>query len=199
MMKKQITLAILFLSLVFTAVAQRKEGEEKGFRADNLFTGGSVSLGFSNNSVLLGASPIFGDNVTNWLDAGIVVNYNYSSYRNVYDYQDKLRQKTYGGGGFLKIYPAHFLFAQAQFEHNWITQKYIYSGGNMTEKTNADANSFLLGAGYSTGRMPKGNIFFSLSVLFDVMNDDYSPYKNSAGQTIPIIRGSIQVPLFQKR
>ena len=59
---------------------------------ETLFTGGSVSLAFYNNTFLIGASPVFGSSVTNWLDAGLVVNYNYTSYRDYQVFDDRLRQ-----------------------------------------------------------------------------------------------------------
>lgn len=196
--------AVLFASCITTAaMAQEKEVEDRGgFRKENLFTGGSISLGFSNNSFQAGASPFFGYSIAPWIDAGITVNYNYVSYRDVYitGSDDKLRRSTYGGGAFTRIYPVRFLFLQGQFEHNFITQKYIPGNGGTTQKDKVEANSLLLGAGFASGRYPgSGQAFFYLSVLFDVLNNEYSPYKRSDGSILPIIRGGVQVPLFQGR
>ena len=129
-MMKRIIASLLLTTILSVHLFAQKEKEEeevkKGFNKENLFTGGTVSLGFYNNTFLIGASPVFGYSLTNWLDAGIVVNYNYSSYR---DYNGvlnaKLRQNVFGGGGFIKLYPVRFLFAQAQIEHNFIRQKYM--------------------------------------------------------------------------
>ncbi|MBK5272947.1 MAG: hypothetical protein JJE22_18255, partial [Bacteroidia bacterium] len=97
---------------------------------------------------------------------------------------------------FTKLYPVRFLFAQAQFEHNFIKQKYIPNiGSQQIYKT--DVNSFLIGGGYTTARYAgSGQPFFYLAVLFDVSNNINSPYTDGNGRTIPIIRGGIQVPLF---
>ena len=201
-MSKKLT-AILLVSFLSVSVFAQKEKEEeetkKGFNKENLFTGGTVSLGFYNNTFLIGASPIFGYSLTNWLDAGVVVNYNYSSYR---DYNGllnaKLRQNVFGGGGFVKIYPVRFLFAQAQVEHNFISQKYIPPSRTPVDKAKADAGSFLIGGGYTQGRMGRGGgPFYYLSVLFDVSNNVNSPYTDGYGRTIPIINGGLQIPLFQ--
>jgi hypothetical protein len=199
--KKIILSAGLLLLITFSLFAQKKEKDEKqetSFK-ENLFTGGSVSLAFYNNTFLIGGSPVLGYSVTNWLDLGIVVNYNYSSYR---DYNNllnaKLRQYVYGGGGFIRLYPVRFLFAQAQVEHNYIKQKYTPPAGSPVEKVKADAGSFLVGGGYTTGRYGRGGgPFYYLSILFDVSNKLFSPYTDSQGRTIPIIRGGIQIPLFQ--
>jgi hypothetical protein len=201
-MKKRLvtlcSLCFLISSLFAQDKKDEKEEKEKGFKKENLFTGGSVSLAFYNNTFLIGASPVFGYSLGNWGDAGIVVNYNYTSYRDYYSvYNDKLRQSVYGGGVFVKLYPVRFLFAQAQVEHNFIKQKFIPEVG-ATQTYKVDGNSFLIGGGYTTGRFGKGGPpFFYLAVLFDVSGNTNSPYTDSYGRTIPIIRGGIQVPLFQ--
>ena len=198
-MKKLLISSLSFCIAVCSLHAQReKEEEEKGFKMENLFTGGSVSLAFYNNTFLVGASPVFGYSITKWADAGIVVNYYYTSYRDYnFVFNDKVRQKVYGGGTFIKFYPVRFLFAQAQFEHNFINQKYIPNFGT-TQTYKTDANSFLVGGGYTTGRYgPGGDMFYYLAVLFDISGNVYSPYTDAHGRSIPIIRGGIQIPLFQ--
>lgn len=179
---------------------EKKEGssEKRKFK-ENLFTGGTVSLSFFNNIFLIGGNPQFGVSPTNFMDVGIVVNYNYTSFRDYSVINDKLRQKDYGGGGFLRLYPVRFLFVQGQLEHNWLTQKYIPPApSSAIEKRNYTSNSFLIGGGYTTGREGRGGRpFYYLSVMFDVMKELYSPYTDNYGRTIPIVRGGIQIPLFQ--
>lgn len=198
-MKKIITALFIFSLTATPLFAQKeKDEEDKGFKMENLFTGGSVSLAFYNNTFLIGASPVFGYSISKWLDAGIVVNYNYTSYRDVSFFDDRLRQKVYGGGTFVKLYPVRFLFAQAQFEHNFIKQKYIPPNNGAISTALDDANSFLIGGGYTTGRYGRGGEpFYYLAVLFDVSGNKNSPYTDAYGRTIPIIRGGLQIPLFQ--
>lgn len=199
------TLVVILFSVFIThaAMSQEEEVEDRGFKKENLFTGGSISLGFSSNTFQVGASPFFGYSIAPWVDAGITVNYNYVSYRDVYitGSNDKLRRSTYGGGAFTRIYPIRFIFLQGQFEHNFITQKYIPgNNGSPSEKDKVEANSLLLGAGLASGRYPNnGQPFFYLSVLFDVLDNEYSPYTRTGGGVMPIIRGGVQVPLFQGR
>lgn len=199
-MKKNI-LILFILALATTSLFAQKEKDEeekKGFNKENLFIGGSVSLAFYNNTFLIGASPVFGYSIAKWVDAGIVVNYNYTSYRDYnFVFNDKLHQKVYGGGAFIKLYPVRFLFAQAQFEHNFINQKLIPNTGN-TQIYKIDASSMLVGGGYTTGRYGRGGEpFYYLAVLFDVSGNKDSPYTDAYGRSIPIIRGGIQIPLFQ--
>jgi hypothetical protein len=200
MIMKKLILSLLLIGSATTFLqAQYKEEEEdkKSFK-ENLFTGGSVSFAFYNNTFLIGASPVFGYSLANWADAGVVVNYNYTSYRDYnFVYNDKLRQTVYGGGAFVKLYPVRFLFAQAQFEHNVIKQKFIPNNGT-TENYKISGNSMLVGGGYTSGRYGKGGApFYYLAILFDVSGNTNSPYTDSNGRIIPIIRGGIQVPLFQ--
>ena len=157
-MKKAIlTLFVLALTAgSLFAQKEKDEEEKKGFNKENLFTGGSVSLAFYNNTFLIGASPVFGYSFTKWAEAGIVVNYNYTAYRDVYLFDDKLHQTVYGGGSFVKLYPIRFLFATAQYEHNFMRQKYIPPNNGISSTSKDEANSFLIGGGYTTGRFGRG-------------------------------------------
>ena len=208
-MKKTFLLLFVVVNLTIQLAAQKEkkparttedvqsDGEKVPFK-ENLFTGGTISLAFYNNTFLVGGSPVFGCSVTNWIDLGIVVNYNYTSYRDYnFVFNDKVRQSVYGGGVFTKIYPIRFLFVQAQVEHNFIRQKFIPNVGTPQTIKN-DATSYLIGGGYTTGRSGRGGQpFYYLAVLFDISNDVNSPYTDAYGRTIPIIRGGLQVPLFQ--
>ncbi|MEO8404955.1 MAG: hypothetical protein ABI480_10175 [Chitinophagaceae bacterium] len=199
MKKTWLTAAFLMLA-VSSLLAQDEEDKEstkKPFK-EHLFTGGSIALGFSNNSFLVGGSPMLGYSLTKWADIGAVGNYNYTSYHDVSQSNDKLRQSVYGGGGFIKLYPVHFLFAQAQFEHNSVREKYLPPNGGTPESNTIGVNSFLVGAGYTTGRDPEfKRPFFYLSILFDVSGNEFSPYTSSDGNVIPVLKAGIQVPLFQ--
>jgi hypothetical protein len=149
---------ILLLSFItFSVVSQaqnNKDDESKGFQKERLFTGGSVNVGFSNYQTILGVTPQFGYNVTDWLDAGITFNFNYSSIRDYNIPRDKLRQTVYGPGAFVRLFPVRFLFASAQYEYNMINLKYIPApnSGYSGDKYSLNANSFLVGGGFSCWR-----------------------------------------------
>jgi hypothetical protein len=207
-MKKIILTSLCLLSILSFVVAQdeEKEKEKKPFK-EHLFTGGSISLAFYNNVFLAGINPVFGYSIGKWADAGVAVNYIYTSYKNYY-YLDDLHESVYGGGVFAKVYPIRSIFLQGQFEHNFTTQKYLYSNGNPADKLTGEANSLLVGGGYTTGRFPdEGRPFFYVAVLFDVLKQANSPYVsyatdqygNVVTQTMPIIRTGVQIPLFQGR
>ncbi|HEX6846545.1 MAG TPA: hypothetical protein VF144_06185 [Chitinophagaceae bacterium] len=199
-MKNKLAVFFFIASIIsLNTKAQYEEEKEKIPFKQNLFTGGTVSLGFYSNTFLIGASPIFGYSATNWADVGIVVNYNYTNYRDVYVFDDRIKQQNFGGGGFVKLYPVRFLFAQAQWEYNFLRLKYIPpNNSGLEQKDKSEASSFLVGGGYTTGRQGRGGApHYYLAILFDISNNIGSPYTDAYGRTIPIIRGGIQVPLFQ--
>lgn len=200
-MKNKLIVFFFIASLISlnTKAQYEEEEKEKVPFKQNLFTGGTISLAFYSNTFLIGASPVIGYSATNWADVGIVVNYNYTMYRDVYVFDDRIKQQNYGGGGFVKLYPVRFLFAQAQWEYNFLRLKYIPPNNSGLEQTDKlEASSFLVGGGYTTGRQGRGGApHYYLAILFDISNNPGSPYTDAYGRTIPIIRGGLQIPLFQ--
>jgi len=199
-MKSKLIIFVLIASIIsLNTRAQGDEEKEKIPFKQKLFTGGSIALAFYSNTFLVGASPVFGYSITNWADLGIVINYNYTVYRDYYVFDDRLKQQNYGGGGFVKLYPIRFLFATAQWEYNFLRLKYIPpNNSGIEQKDKAEASSFLVGGGYTTGRQGRGgNPHYYLAILFDISNNPGSPYTDAYGRTIPIIRGGVQIPLFQ--
>ena len=218
---KKIVIVFALISSFYAVQAQNEEkaGDEKkgGFKKENLFTGGGLTVSFSSYSTVLGASPVLGYSITKWLDAGIVFNFNYGSDRHatylvrnpnipndpgyyiVTD--DKVRQTVFGPGIFARVYPLKFLFVQVQGEHNFINQKIIYDNGSPSTKTSLSATSFLVGAGYCNGREGIGNLFYYVSIMADVARNRNSPYveetENGNINVLPIIRAGLQIPLFQ--
>lgn len=189
--------------------AQDEEEKEKGFKKENLFTGGSVTLSFFGGGNIIGANPIFGYKLANFADAGVVVNFITSTQRDYLEFDDKVKQTVYGGGLFTRLYPVNFLFLQGQFEHNFIKLRYIpSSSAYQPYKETKEANSFLVGGGYCQGRQPGSNTFYYVSILFDVIKDENSPYVDIAydqftGRTsvraVPLIRAGLNIGLFEGR
>src|SRR4030095_8944511 len=125
MKSKVIALLFIASAISFFAKAQdEKEEKKKGFKKENLFTGGSVTASFYNGVTVLGISPVFGYKIADWVDAGLVFNFNYTGVRDFKEFDDKLKQTVKGGGVFTRLYAVEFLFVQAQFERNYINQKY---------------------------------------------------------------------------
>lgn len=195
---KRSSIFVLLILIAFSVTAQGKSDGDKTPAYQNLFTGGSLNVAFFGNTLMLGGSPVIGYSLTNFLDAGVVVNYNYTRYRD-YDgiLNDRLQQYIYGGGAFARLYPLRFLFLQAQVERNTIQQRYLPANG-LAQRITVSAPSTLVGGGYCTGRQGRrGGLFYYLSIMFDIAEDLNSPYTDAYGRSIPIVRGGIQIPLFQ--
>lgn len=201
---KKALIASMLLVVFFNAVAQEEnKSEEKkgGFKKENLFVGGDLTLGFSNLYTALGINPYFGYSLNKYVDVAASFNFNYISQRDYFIYGDKVRQTLYGPGAFVRVYPLRFLFAQAQYEHNFIRQKYIpaNNSGYLPSTEHFDANSFLVGAGYAGGRSEDNKSFYYISISWDLIKDKNSPYVDGLGRGIPIIRAGYNIALFQGR
>ena len=199
-MKKVFFAAALFAtSIAVNAQGDEKETKSHSFKKENLFTGGSLTASFFSGGTVLGITPYFGYSVNRFIDIAAAVNVNYTSQRDYQVYGDKVRQTVYGPGAFVKLYPLKFLFAQAQYEHNFIKLKYFpaANSGYSAYTGNTDANSVLIGGGYCSGRQDIGDVYYFFSVLWDVTRVAESPYVDGLGRNFPIIRAGLQVPLFQ--
>jgi hypothetical protein len=199
---KNIGIVVLFTFFAINVCAQETETKTKKsfFKKENLFTGGSATVAFSSRSTSLGLSPYFGYSLNKYVDVAISGNINYTSIRDYSVINDKLRQTIYGPGAFIRLYPVSFLFAQAQYEHNFIKYKYIPAPNNTFANPiqKSDANSLLIGGGYCSGRGEENNTFYFVSVLWDVSRLPESPYVDYLQRSIPIIRAGFNIALFQK-
>ena len=210
---------MMHLYLAAQSEEQKKSEEpKKGFNKEKLFSGGGLTVSISNYGTVLGATPVFGYRIAKWLDAGILFNFIYASQRHVtyiysdnsiYYSDDKSKKMLYGPGAFLKIYPVNFIFLQAQGEMNFIRDKLIFASNTRYQTNGASsminkysAASFLVGGGYCQGREANGEMFYYVSLLFDIAKNFNSPYveqlSDGSVNVLPIIRAGIQIPLFNK-
>jgi hypothetical protein len=199
---KKILFTLLLAAFAATSFAQADEEEPERksfFRKENLFTGGNVSVSFFSGGTLLGLSPFFGYSVNKYVDVAASVNFNYITQRDYNEGGDKLRATFVGPGAFVRLFPVNFLFAQAQYEHNFIKLKYIPARNSVSyvaETRKIDASSVLLGGGYCSGRDGTRSSFFYVSVLWDVSKDANSPFIDRYDRAIPQIRSGFQIALF---
>lgn len=93
MKKVMLSFVLLSVGIIVNAQSQsedkKNDEKEKGFKKENLFTGGSIALAFYSGGSTLGASPVFGYRIANWVDAGVVVNYTHDSRRDYPYINDK--------------------------------------------------------------------------------------------------------------
>lgn len=177
------------------------EGPGTGFRKENLFLGGSLGLGFGSYDFNVGVSPELGYSLNNWLDAGVLVNFNYNSIRADpglnYNNNTRYRNFNYGGGVFARAYPLPFLFFTAQPEFNWVSsnQKDMSSGESFNYSANAP--SLLLGIGY--GQRVVGQGSFYIALMFDAISNVNSPYNDVNGHPLPVVRAGFDFYLHGKK
>lgn len=203
MHKKYFLVALLFCSLNLFA----QDDESVGFfKKENLFTGGTVNGGFGNSFTNLGIGPYIGYSLNKYIDFALNPSLNYTSQRDVGGIPGaRLRQTLYGPGAFVRLFPAKFLFAHAQYEFNMIRYRYLPAIGSplIEEKLKFDAHSFLVGGGISNGKdFPEQKSYYYFSILWDIANSPNSPYKDRQYNTtraIPIIRAGYNIALFQGR
>lgn len=204
-------MAVSLVMTVWTGFAQQHmpnrvntytdEGSGTGFKKENIFLGGSLGLGFGSYDFNVGLSPEIGYSLNKWLDAGVLVNFNYNSIRAdpgfVYNDNVRSRNFNYGGGAFVRAYPLPFLFLTAQPEYNWLSsnQKDMSSGESFTYKANAP--SLLLGVGY--GQRVVGEGSFYIALMFDAISNVNSPYNDVYGHPLPVIRAGFDFYLHGKR
>lgn len=201
-MKKIILIGLFVLSNTFTKAQSDSDNEENNhwFKKDHLFTGGGVTLNFFNTQFAVGATPVFGYRINKWIDAGLLVNFLYVRESNINNAGITGKQTVIGPGAFARIYPVNFLFVQGQYEQNFVNYKFLYPNNIPSDKIKFKPSSTLIGAGYCQGRENSDDVFFYLSVLFDIQKNEHSPYvqvnNNGGVQAVPIVRGGIQIPLF---
>lgn len=198
---KKYFFAISFILLALSSRAQ-SEGEENmhKFRKDNIFIGGAIGLGLGgwSGGFNIGANPEIGYTVATWMDAGISTNFNYYSFSA--DYNGGVRQRSfnYGGGVFVRLFPYRGFFIQILPEYNRINTNFKDFNSNGYElKLKQEAPSLLLGAGYSTRIIGQAN-FFS-AIMFDAGNNINSPYVDSYGKKLPILRTGFNFYLRAKK
>jgi hypothetical protein len=201
MQKKYFLIVLLISSLQVFAQDEESVGF---FKKENVFIGGTVNAGFGNTFTNLGIGPYIGYSFNKYVDFAINPSINYTTERDFSGIQgNRLRQTIYGPGTFVRVFPVKFLFVHAQYEFNFMRTKYMPFGTSSdigVEKYKYDAHSFLVGGGISNGKdFPNQKSYYYFSILWDVANSPFSPYKDNLDRSVPIIRAGYNIALFQRR
>jgi hypothetical protein len=174
-MRKIFGLIIIGLSLMQCNQAQNSEGG--GFDKSKLFIGGNLGLAFGY-ATIINVAPQVGYHFSPVFAAGVGLNYSYYSYD---DGSTNYFKETYlGMSVFGRVYPLQQFFIQVQPELNYVWGSGYFPSINPYEysKVNQFVPSLLLGGGAAipTG----GNGAFTISIMYDVIQNPLSPYFHQA-------------------
>ncbi len=199
-MTKVLLIILGLVAISFTSYAQDDEKSSHKFRRDNIFLGGSIGLGLGNGGFSTGANPEIGYSFSKWLDAGISTNFNYFAYRAEYNRGIRQRSFNYGGGVFARFYPFRGFFLQVLPEFNRINTNFkdLRAGNIGSEyQMRREDPSLLLGVGYGSRMIGKTNFFTVL--MIDAGTNTNSPYIDTYGAKLPILRTGFNFYLRPKR
>lgn len=140
------------------------------------YYGGNIGFNFWNDYFYLGVYPLVGYKVTPKLSLGAKIGYAYIS-DDRYEPFPALKTSNYGGSVFTRYRIIPQIYAHAEFAY-WSYEN-ISSFNNINNTYNTErvwVPYLLLGGGFSQNIGP--NVWLFAEVLFDVINDDNSPYES---------------------
>lgn len=167
------TLQFLFISACLFGFLQ-VQGQHSGFDKKKLSLGGNLQLSFSSYSTVIGGSPIISYNFTDRLIGGVGITYTYYQWKepNGFTYKDQM----WGGHVFGQFMLTESLFLASEFHSlNMKVPDYDPISEQVQEKRSF-VHLFYVGGGYRS--RIGGNSFVFASVLYDLIQDPYSPYSN---------------------
>jgi len=180
--------------------AKNKRQREKTDFLDHLVFGGGLSLSLGNYTAI-SVAPVIGYRITDNFSAGVGFGYQYlrikdylpvpSNTGGTNEWWD-LKANMFSTSAWARYIIWNNIFAHAEYEMNFMTFKgpgYDRSGsGNIVEvKERYQVPCLLLGGGYRTPIGDKASINFSL--LYDALQDVYSPYGNQPFIRIQFLMG----------
>ena len=175
-----------------------KQKKKKGYDPDKLVLGGGINLGYAGDYANFGISPKVGYKLNNYLVVGAGLGYQY--YKAPYDYyiNDKvayIHENIMSPSIWAKCPLFNFLVLSTDFEYDFINiRSYnpVYDQyGNLTYqkiKHNVSTPCWLVGGGIQ--QHLGGRTKALLEVMYDVLQTDYSPYRQQL-----VYRASIFVGL----
>jgi hypothetical protein len=204
MRNKFIYLILFALSNSFFLKAQEVVKTMPSMNVNPLFIGGNLVIGGGAGSFQLGLNPEIYKRVNDYVDIGAATNLFFQSFNpTISNGLPGISSRSFqlGVGGFSRIWPLEKFFIQVQPEYNYTWSRFKDRG---TEGVNAGASrsirfgaeSLLAGIGYGS-RSENGMTYFS--VMFDLLKNSNSPYRDSYNRAEPIIRAGFAFPIRSKR
>lgn len=180
--------------------SKKKKKAEETF-VQKLIIGGGIGLAFGDYTNI-SVTPVIGYRITDNFSAGIGLGYQYVRINDffeverpnaigVYDYYD-LKANIFSASVWARYLVWRNLFAHVEFEQNFLSYKYpgfdpAGSGSIVETADRYQAPSLLLGGGYRQPIGDRASVNFML--LYDVLQDEYSPYGNQPFVKIQFLAG----------
>ena len=169
-----------------------KKAKKKGYDPDKLIVGGGFSAAFGGGDIDLGIAPVVGYRFTKNFSAGVGLGYQYYRFTT---YQDQY--STYYETDNI-IYPsvwARYFFYRniyftTTFEYDFIHIKGTYLDNyGILNPENASVTAPCLLTGFGFKQPLGGRVCGVLEVMYDVLQQQYSPYLGQPVMRLGIIAG----------
>lgn len=169
-------------------ITSKKQEKKGGFDRDKLIIGAGIpNLGFYNGVFSIGLAPIVGYRITDNFSAGVGVGFQYVSFKDYYTFypggQEErypLRSTFYYPSVWARyvVFQNFFVHVEGEYDMQTLTQYGPDFSGNIEKyKTSYNSPALLVGAGL---RQPvSDNSSLVIMALYDVLQDKYSPYRNT--------------------
>jgi hypothetical protein len=204
-MKKKL-LFLVFFALCHSGILNAQEVVKTmpSFNDNPIFIGGNLVIGGGAGSFQLGINPEIYKRINDYVDMGAATNLFFQSFNPTISNGlsgNSSRSFQLGAGAFTRIWPLEKFFIQIQPEYNYTWSRFK---NRDTEGINAGASrsisfgaeSLLAGIGYGN-RSENGMTYFS--VMFDLLKNPNSPYRDAFNRADPIIRAGFAFPIRSKR
>ena len=183
-MKKLVVFLFLALSFTLPAIGQQNDSvrvnpysrlqKEKSDFASHLYFGGSFVLSLGSYTSI-GIWPLVGYKVTPKLSVGLQPGYEYLKYDSYYG--GSYETSNYGGRVFARYRIIPQIYVHSEYAAiNYEIESWLPSG--KIDDTREWVSFLFLGGGLS--QKVGGNVYAYIQVLFDVLNDENSPYRSGA-------------------
>ncbi len=183
-MKKIVSFIMLFGFLLFSSQLvqaqyentseKKQEGKvnkkQQQPKVNRWFAGGMIGAGFSSYSSYVEVSPLVGYKVTSDFHVGTRLTYIYNGFRYC-DNCPKYNTHNYGGSLFARYIFLRFLMAHVEYE---LLSRNYFDRNDVSQRITI--SSLFLGGGIYQSIGGKG--FMSFMILFNVLDNEYSPYAN---------------------
>ena len=204
MKKKLVSLLIIALSNSFIVNAQEVVKTMPSMNAHPVFIGGNLVLGGGAGSFQFGINPEIFKRVNNYIDIGSATNIFFQSFNPTLGnglQGTSSRSFQLGTGGFARIWPHEKFFIQVQPEYNYTWSRFkdrstIDINSGASRSISFGAESILAGIGYGT-RSENGMSYFS--VMFDLLKNPNSPYRDGFNRADPIVRAGFAFSIGSKK